>query len=55
MQMTRVIQASSGSRNDRTTKKKCEVSGKMVEGKREAEAHGKITGHRKFSRANQWT
>jgi hypothetical protein len=30
---------------------KCDVCGKMVKGKKEAEAHGKITEHCKFSQA----
>jgi hypothetical protein len=49
IQMSRVIQASGGYTNDQTMKKNCEVCGKMVRGEKEAEAHGKITRHCKFS------
>jgi ubiquitin thioesterase OTU1 len=51
MQMTTVIQASGGYTNDRTMMMKCDVCGKIVKGKKEANAHGKVTGHAKFSQA----
>jgi hypothetical protein len=54
VQMSRVIQASGGSKSDPTLMMKCDVCGKMVKGKKEAEAHGKITGYSKFSQAKLW-
>jgi hypothetical protein len=48
-QMTWVIQASGGSKSDRTVMMKSDVCGQTVIGKKEVETHGKITGHSKFS------
>jgi hypothetical protein len=49
MQMTGVIQTSGGSKSHPTVMMKSNICGKMVKGKREAEAPGKITGHNNFS------
>jgi ubiquitin thioesterase OTU1 len=51
--MTRVLQAAGSFTNERTMTMRCDKCGAMFKGSKEAEAHGRATGHSRFSQASK--
>ena len=49
--MTKIIQGAGGFINTEKCKMVCDICGAIVHGQKEAEEHGKKTGHIRFSQA----